>query len=395
MIRDDLPEAPVPSAAHDPDRAAILARRQSLLAVALSGLTAGVGCAPCLKVGVPSEQHSSEGGGEATSGAPTTSTGESSGSTTGGTIGSTTGETTGAPIAGLRLNHLQALGTHNSYHVSSGSSVKDLDYTHRPLAEQLDGGVRKFELDVHFGDPGAPIAVYHLELLDEMTTCATLGACLQALRGWSDAHPGHHLLYVMIEVKTAFNQIMADAWLADLEQQILAVWPRERVLTPDDVQGDAPDLPTAIATRGWPSIDATRGKLLLVLHDGESWRARYVQAGTAGKLLFPDAFGDLTLPYAAVHSINDPIADADEIAAIVDAGHLVRTRADADNVEPFADDHTRAEAALASGATFISTDYPAPKGELEYFVEIPGGDPSRCNPRVAPDDCTAQQIEDL
>lgn len=333
--------------------------------------------------------------GEATTGdhAPTTGEAASTSSSTGESAGDdTTGE---PPVDGLRVHELQALGTHNSYHVSSGPSVKDLDYTHKPLAEQLASGVRQFELDVHFGAVGEPIAVHHLELLDEGTTCAQLTDCLAALRGWSDQNPTHHLLYVMIEVKSPYNANTTPALLGTLEEQILAVWPRERVLAPDDVQGDAADLPSALATTGWPTIDATRGKLLVVLHDGGNWRARYVEAGTAGKLLFPDAYGDLSLAYAAVHTINDPIADAAKIADVVDAGHLVRTRADADNVEPLAGDTSKAEAALASGATFISTDYPPPKGEVDYVFEIPGGTPSRCNPRVARPDCTPAQIESL
>lgn len=322
-----------------------------------------------------------------TSGAAPTSSGEEAGST---------GEaSTGAPIEGLRLNELQAMGTHNSYHVSPGPSVKDLDYTHRPLPEQLDNGARKFELDVHFNQPGEPIDVYHLEVLDMGSTCPQLGVCMQQLRDWSDAHPGHHLLYVMIEVKTPYNQILVDDLFVTLEQEILSAWPRERVLAPDDVQGDAADLRAGLAERGWPSIEATRGKLLVVLHDDGFWRDRYVLNGTGGRLLFPDAFGDLELPFAAVHTLNDPVGDAAKIAEVVDAGHIVRTRADADNVEPLAGDTARAEAALASGATFISTDYPPPKGEIDYVFEIPGGTPSRCNPRTAPADCTAAMIESL
>lgn len=41
---------------HDPDRAAILARRKRFIAIALSGLTSGVGCAqPCLSIAQPNE----------------------------------------------------------------------------------------------------------------------------------------------------------------------------------------------------------------------------------------------------------------------------------------------------------------------------------------------------
>lgn len=313
------------------------------------------------------------------------------------TTGSSSSESsTGAPLPdGLRINQLQAMGTHNSYHISPGPSVKDLDYTHRPLPEELDGGARQFELDVHFGQPDEPIDVYHLEVIDMGTTCAKLTDCMQALRGWSDEHPLHHLLYVMIEIKTPYNAILVDDLLATLEAQILEVWPRERVLAPDDVQGDAADLRSGLAERGWPTIEATRGKILVVLHDDGFWRDRYVENGTTGRLLFPDAFGDLTLPFAAVHTLNDPVGDAAKIGEVVDAGHLVRTRADSDNVEPLAGDTSRGEAALASGATFISTDYPPPMGEIDYVFEIPDGTPSRCNPRTAPEDCTPVMIESL
>jgi hypothetical protein len=339
----------------------------------------------------------SSGGGASTgssTGAPTTS---DAGSTSAGSTstGATDEGTTEAPMDGLRINHIQAMGTHNSYHVSPGPTIKGLDYTHRPLPDQLDSGARQFELDIYFKQPGEPIDVYHLELIDMGTTCPTLTDCLQALRGWSDEHPAHHILYVMIEVKTPYNANLVDDLLTTLEDQILAVWPRERVLAPDDVQRDAASLREGLASGGWPTIEATRGKAMFVLHDGGNWRARYVEAGTTGRLLFPDAFGDLEAPFAAVHTLNDPTGDAAKIAEVVDAGHLVRTRADSDNVEPLAGDTSRGAAAVAGGATFISTDYPPPMGEVPYVFEIPGGAPSRCNPRTAPPDCTAAMIEAL
>jgi hypothetical protein len=61
----------------------------------------------------------------------------------------------------VRLNQIQVLGTHNSYHLAPeppmlaalGPRARDIEYSHRPLTEQLSAlGVRKFELDV-FADP--------------------------------------------------------------------------------------------------------------------------------------------------------------------------------------------------------------------------------------------------
>jgi hypothetical protein len=100
------------------------------------------------------------------------------------------------------------------------------------------------------------------------------------------------------------------------------------------------------------------------------------------------------VPYEAVYVLNDPVADAAAIQTAVSQGFIVRTRADADMVEPLANDTTRRDAALASGAQIISTDVPIKIDRFEYFVEIPGGTPSRCNPLNAPGECTSEAIED-
>jgi hypothetical protein len=95
-----------------------------------------------------------------------------------------------------------------------------------------------------------------------------------------------------------------------------------------------------------------------------------------------------------VSSINDPIGDADAIAAALAAGHLVRTRSDSDGTEARAGDAGPRDAAIASGAHFVSTDFPVPHPDTGYVVEMPGGTPSRCNPVAAPPECTSLAIED-
>ncbi len=298
----------------------------------------------------------------------------------------------------LRLNHLQALGTHNSYHVQTpGVEVAAWAYTHLPLDEQLgQQGVRQFELDVYRDADSGAFEVYHVPLLDETTTCRALVDCLSAMKGWSDDHPAHHPLYTLLEVKDPFDAEAAPEFLDALEAAVTSVWPEDRLVTPDLVRGDASCLRDALAEEGWPTLGTLRGRALFVLHDGGGWRDAYTDGGTtsAGRLLFPDAYGDLDLPYAAVHSINDPQASAALIAEVVAAGHLVRTRADADGEGVAEGDTSRRDAALASGAHFVSTDHPQPDAASGYVVAIPGGTPSRCNPSTAPDGCTSEDIED-
>src|SRR5690625_765187 len=65
----------------------------------------------------------------------------------------------------LLINYIQLLGTHNRYHVKPPAMLvslldeyekgwaENIDYSHRPLQEQLEElGIRQFELDI-FPDP--------------------------------------------------------------------------------------------------------------------------------------------------------------------------------------------------------------------------------------------------
>lgn len=291
----------------------------------------------------------------------------------------------------LAFDHLQAKGTHNSYHLQT-SDIPAWAYDHLPLERQLgEQGVRQFELDASFDEDLGEHAVFHVPVIDEGTTCPTLTACAAVLEGWSRAHPAHHPLLVLIETKDAWDPDTGPSRLDALDAELLAAWPRERLVTPDEIRGDHPDLRTAIETDGWPMLGALRGRALFVLHDTGARRDAYV-ASLDGRPLFPDAKEDLDLPYAAVHTINDPWDP--RIGEAVDRGHLVRTRADEDCQQARDDDPTMRDQALASGAHFVSTDFPGPVEATPYRVDIPDGSPSRCNPRSAPDACTSAAVED-
>jgi hypothetical protein len=58
------------------------------------------------------------------------------------------------PLDGvLRVSHVQAKATHNSYHLMPKDPIPDWRYEHLPLGEQLaKQGVRGVELDIHWDD---------------------------------------------------------------------------------------------------------------------------------------------------------------------------------------------------------------------------------------------------
>ncbi|MET0289305.1 MAG: phosphatidylinositol-specific phospholipase C1-like protein [Pseudoxanthomonas sp.] len=326
----------------------------------------------------------------------------------------------------LRMNDLVAIGTHNSYKLAMPAATmgqlrardptmaRTLDYAHRPLVEQLDRGARQLELDVNYDPQGGYYAgdlenralqrpgfkVLHMAGLDNASSCLQLTQCLRILRDWSDAHPGHVPILLMFNAKDDQNarhggidalRFTAQAFDA-LDAEIRSVLPPDKLITPDQVQGDAPTLRDAVLTRGWPLLAQARGRFILALDEGPAKVALYRGArhSLEGRACFVNI--DETSPAAAYLTLNDPIAEAARIRGAVAAGFLVRTRADADTHEARANDVSRRDAALAGGAQYISTDYlwAEPTRGNDYQVRLPDDRVAGCNPVRKPSHCTGE-----
>ena len=295
----------------------------------------------------------------------------------------------------LRVHQLRAIGTHNSYHLApDDDTVEEWNYSHADLPTQLnDQGVRQFELDTWWGAESGLFEVKHVLLLDEGTTCDLLTDCLGELKAWSDAHPAHHPLFLLLETKDGFDPDRAGFFVDQLEGTLEAAWPQERLITPADVQGDHSTLLEAVDTDGWPTLAEGRGKLVVQLHDGGDLADYYSDGSTdlRHRLMFTDV--DPQHDLAAFVAMNDPLADLERISDAVRSGVIVRTRADAGRSDFEDGDTARREAALESGAHLLSSDHPTPDPATGYQVSIPGGTPSGCNPLTAPADCAPEDIE--
>jgi hypothetical protein len=311
----------------------------------------------------------------------------------------------------LRLNHVQAIGTHNSYHLLSPlvGHLHEYHYEHAPFPVQLDEqGVRKFELDLYW-DPEGFYRVHHVNVVDKETLCETLTLCLETLRDWSLAHPGHHPIFLMIEPKGIYYaDAFSDEPLCDppehevchydeLDAEIRAVLApeggRDLLITPDEVRGARPTLREAVLEDGWPTLRQTRGRFIGAMLAGVDL-AGYTDGRPSleGRALFVDSAPGRSDAAVMIH--DDPVGDFAEIQALTALGYVIRTRAD-DLSDAQANDTTTRDAALASGAQIISTDYPVPEIlNNGYFAAIPGGTPSGCNPVSAAGlDCTPLDIE--
>jgi hypothetical protein len=328
----------------------------------------------------------------------------------------------------LRLDQVQVLGSHNSYHgrpypqvlnalyASTPALARTLDYAHAPLPQQFDIGVRQIELDVwydplggKYAHPSFPIQegvkipnnpvmlapgykIIHQADVDTNSTCLTFVLCLRLVRTWSDAHPGHVPMDVHIEMK---DDKATEPMFVALEREILSVFNRSQIITPDDVRGNFATLGEAVRTRGWPTLGSVRGKVYFTLDNEGAFRAAYLvgHPSLRGRLIFtPSSPGQ---DDAAFAKLNDPVGDAAKIKVALAAHMIVRTRADADTVEARANNHHDEEVALAGGAQLVSTDYeqPDPKLGNGYVTKIPGGTPARCNPVTAPPGCKPTDVE--
>jgi hypothetical protein len=341
----------------------------------------------------------------------------------------------------LRLNQVQVLGSHNSYHIQPrtvlinaikqriGDLAEGFEYTHLPLDQQFETqGIRQIELDV-FADPqgglfanraglkfigenpasGLPelslpgLKVLHVQDIDFETTCTTFVRCLGVVKAWSDTHPLHMPMMILIEAKDDVVPITGAAiplpinaeMLDEIDAEIHSVFPARQLITPDDVRGQHATLEEAVRTDGWPTLEQSRGRVLFCFDNGGAAKAMYIDGHPSlrGRVLFTDsAPGE---PEAAFLKLNDPIGDFDRIREVVAQGFVVRTRSDADTVEARSGNTVPRDMAIASGAQWVSTDYPVPNPAFGtgYFVEIPGGMPARCNPISAPSECTALDVE--
>ncbi len=338
-----------------------------------------------------------------------------------------------AAISSLHLNQIRMVGSHNSYRPvpSATDQVRiatlapeegpSLLYGHPPLEQQLALGLRQLEIDVAPDPQGgafaAPYAnadaatrqamaapgakVLHIPEIDYHTHCLTFRACLQILDSWSDQHRGHVPIVVLVNAsdfpanppQRLTGAVFGSASIDALEDDIRAVIGRGRTVVPDDVRQTRATLREAVRAGAWPSIAQMRGKFVFVLDGTPAHEAllRDRHPSLKGRAMF--GWFDENADEAAFFNIQDPIAERARIHALVSQGFVVRTRADANTVEARTHDPRRMQAALASGAQIISTDYyrgaPDP-GKFGYTIDF-GGPYVRCNDVVT--SCTSRNVK--
>jgi hypothetical protein len=334
---------------------------------------------------------------------------------------------TRAAVDALPMNAIQVIGTHNSYKMAiapnelamiraaNPKEADGIDYSHPPLKRQLDAGARQLEIDVVYDpDTGAyamplgfkmagkdavpydfsplkqpGLKTLHEPSVDYRSVCPLFAGCLKDIREWSEAHPDHVPLLVIMNLKEggislpgAIKAPLFDAKAMNaIDAEIRAALPDSMLITPDKVQGKHATLREAVAVGGWPTLKAARGKVMFALDCPPAQVARYRETRKVleGRVSFVNT--EETSPAAGYITLNEPKEQAARIAAAIKAGLIVRTRADADTREARVNDTTRQVAAFASGAQYVSTDYMTPDVRFgPYKAELPGEGKARLSP---------------
>lgn len=344
-------------------------------------------------------------------------------------------QTPAAPLPDnlLRLHQIQLIGTHNSYHIEPAQGLKpfiraagisllqSIEYSHRPLTEQLSQlGVRQLELDIYADPHGGLFAkplgrtltlasggdagpdpnnngvleqpgfkILHAPGFDFATNSPTLETALKEIQAWSKSAPNHLPVMVLLELKEYApgpSGVQPVAFTPELLHQLHTLIessvPREQCLIPADLLEPGDNcIRDAVLARGWPLLTNVRGRLLFCLDNEGSWTRRWLQAMET--VAAPRVFVSVPPehPQAAWMKCNDPEHQFNEIQSLVRRNFLVRTRADADTRQSRSGETQRREQAFASGAQYISTDFPvADSRYTNYAVRWPKHAIGRRNP---------------
>ena len=335
--------------------------------------------------------------------------------------------------ANLRLNELQYIGTHNSYHIAMGDALAILlqaaeydagegwdarrliystDYTHPSLTTQLCLGLRQFELDVYADPEGGRFLESNLiKLLDETpwnlpfgkgdleqlkqpgfkvlhnpeydprSTNYLLSDSLKELLQWSNEHPEHLPIIVHVEVKESSPRPLLPEFEAapvlqfdhqlwlDLENCIREIIPKDKRVEPDMIRGEYRSLRKAIEDRGWPRLEELKGKFLFFLLNKKPQTVSYMKVDQ--ELQGRLFFSSLTQSASAASWFRVPDPDYPYIPDLLSSGFLVTTMADQHTRHSRENDTRQKKKAFQAGAQFILTDYPVPDRRFsDYHVKF-------------------------
>lgn len=315
------------------------------------------------------------------------------------------------------------------YHPYGMDLKEGLNYNHPDFTEQLNANLRGLEIDVYYDPEGnrfshpatyqilkkkgitdlAPFnmeglnqpgfKVLHMADIDFRTHYPTLKDALTTLKLWSDQHPGHTPIFMMIEAKDSGFPIFENSTKVlpfdkkaydDLDGELLKYLGKDKIITPKEVQGKYKTLKEAVTHHNWPKLDESKGKFIFMLLPGSAGTLSsknnpyLINGSLKERLMFLNSEPDDS--FAGFVLRDNAMVRQKEIQDLVKQGYIVRTRSDIETYEAKVNDDSRSKAAFSSGAQVISTDFFRPGNTYgtPYFVQPPQGNGYLNNPLNSP-----------
>lgn len=277
----------------------------------------------------------------------------------------------------LNLNEIQYLASHNSYKkkgpaigkffVGLGDSFDEanaLKYGYKNFTDQLESGIRSFEIDIRYRKDTFELT--HVPLVDPSSQAVNFELLLDELMLFSTNQEHHIPIIILVEIKT--DWMMLDPSLQDIKtdelkllDEILKDKLKDRLFSPSDMVSDQEILRDKIMNEGWPSVSELLNKFIFILHPGTFEQIYYeIDENLQSQSMFIGSSYQEEYPsYASFFVHND--VDINVIKSLVDDQFMVRTRIDSNLV--FSID--RYQDAMSSGAQILTTDFSIARSDLD------------------------------
>lgn len=260
------------------------------------------------------------------------------------------------------------------------------------------------------------IKVFHVTDFDPDSVCHTFIDCLKSLKKWSDANRKHVPITIDLELKTDAPACQlggvcpgeATNWtlprLLNVDAEILSVFPKNRLIRPDDIRKGSLTLEQSVLQHGWPKLDDVRGRFLFFFDndpkpsDPNSPRELYRASAPSlqNRTVFTNSLAGS--PDGAIIKYNEPRMNGSAVIQdLVRKNYIVRTRSDIPMGTVKNKTTEMRDLAFKSGAQIISTDFPvygpSSRWGFDYAVRFEKGRVARCNPVTAPKGCRDDDLE--
>ncbi len=285
----------------------------------------------------------------------------------------------------IKLNEIKILASHNSYKkygtaigkffIGLGSTKEEADalkYGYKNFTDQFEAGIRSMEIDLRMRK--TEFMLTHVPLVDNGSVAPVFSLALDEIALFSENNPNHVPIIILMEIKDDWMildhalQVIGTDQLKQLNI-LLEDKLGDLLFSPNDMLENGKTLNETVQTTGWPSVSSLLGKVIFVLHPGNFTQIyNEIDPSLVSLPMFLGIYPDqISESYASFIVHNDP--DVTAISQLVSQGYIVRTRIDADLVY----EQGNYDAALASGAQILSSDYTTGRSDLgiDEYIYLP------------------------